>query len=180
DKKIYALLLNNKDLPLQVNKDKYSMIKSLLLAIDSAFAKAGNVPQVRKALINSLVQNILIGSGDKLKKFQNKYKRQPPLFLLIAPGKFCNLKCKGCYANSSAANSEKLSWDTLDRIINEKRELWGSYFTVITGGEPLLCKDGGKTIIDLAKKHKDNYFLMYTNGTLINEEMAEKLAEVGE
>ena len=179
DKKIHASILNNKNFPLQVNKDKYYMSKSIMLAINSAFEKAGNAPQVRKALINSLVQNIFFRKDEYIEKFQRKFNRKPPSFLTIGPSKFCNLKCKGCYANSTSANSEKLSWDILDRIIKEKTKLWGSYFTVITGGEPLLYKDQGKTVIDLAKKYQNNYFLMYSNGTLIDKKTAKKLAEVG-
>ena len=140
DKKAHKALLADKNYPLQVQKDKYYMIRSIMLAIDSAFAKAKNAPQVRKALVNSLVQNIFFRKDKYMENFQKKFNRKPPSFLTIGPCKFCNLKCKGCYANSSSANSEKLSWDILDRIIKEKTELWGSYFTVITGGEPCFIR----------------------------------------
>jgi MoaA/NifB/PqqE/SkfB family radical SAM enzyme len=179
DKRIYSKLLKNKKFPLQVQKDKYYMVRNIILAINKAFGQAGNAPIVRKALINSLVQNIFLNRKFKIKKFEEEFNRTPPSFLTISPGKFCNLKCTGCYANSSSASSEKLDWDVLDKIMTEKTNLWGSYFTVISGGEPLLYKSHGKTIIDLAKKYQNNYFLMYTNGTLIDEEMAKKLAEVG-
>ncbi len=179
DKKVHKNLLADKNYPLQVQKDKYYMTKSIMLAIDSAFEKAKDAPQVRKALINSLVKDIFFRKDKDIENFQKKFNRKPPLFLTIAPGKFCNLKCTGCYANSSSANSEKLSWEILTKIIEEKTKLWGSYFTVITGGEPFLYKDENKTIIDLAKKFNNNYFLVYTNGTLINKKMAKKLAEVG-
>lgn len=89
------------------------------------------------------------------------------------------MKCTGCYANSSSAASEKLDWDIVDKIISEKTRDWGSWFTVVSGGEPLLWKSQGKTVIDLAKKHQDNFFLMYTNSTLIDKKMAKKIAEVG-
>ncbi len=179
DKKIHKSILADKNYPLQVQKDKYYMAKSIMLAINSAFENAKNAPQVRKALVNSLVGDIFFRKNKDIENFQKKFNRRPPLFLTIAPGKFCNLKCTGCYASCSSSNSEKLSWETLTKIIQEKTKLWGSYFTTITGGEPFLYKDEGKTIIDLAKKFNNNYFLVYTNGTLINKEMAKKLAEVG-
>jgi MoaA/NifB/PqqE/SkfB family radical SAM enzyme len=50
---------------------------------------------------------------------------------------------------------------------------------VISGGEPTMWRSQGKGILDLARAHQDNYFLMYTNGTLINETFARELAEVG-
>ena len=37
----------------------------------------------------------------------------------------------------------------------------------------------GKGILDAAEKHPDIFFLMYTNGTLINDRVATRLAEVG-
>lgn len=179
DKKIYRSLLQDKNYPQKVQEDKYYMVRNIILAMNKAFEQANKAPAVRKALVNALVQNIFLKTKPQIKKFEDEFGRQPPVFLTISPGKFCNLKCAGCYANSSSATSEKLEWDVLDRIITEKAGLWGSYFTVISGGEPLLYKSQGKTIIDLAQKHQDNYFLMYTNSTLINKDMAKKLAEVG-
>ena len=181
DKKIRANLLQNKKFPQKVQKDKYYMGRAAMSAINKGFEKANNAPNVRRAVVNALALEVFLKRKRKL--HVEKYKKQhgfgPPLFLTIAANKLCNLKCVGCYANSSSANSEKLSWDVLNRIIKEKTNLWGSYFTAITGGEPLLYQDQGKTIIDLAKEHQDNYFLMYTNGTLITKEIAKKLAEVG-
>jgi len=65
------------------------------------------------------------------------------------------------------------------KIISEKEALWGSYFTVISGGEPLLWRSGGKSLLDIFKKFKHEYFMMYTNGTLIDKKMARQLAELG-
>jgi MoaA/NifB/PqqE/SkfB family radical SAM enzyme len=49
-----------------------------------------------------------------------------------------------------------------------------SLFTIL-GGEPFIRKD----IFDIFKNHPDSYFQVFTNGTLINEEIAEKLLAVG-
>lgn len=178
DKKIKASLLNNKNYPQKVQEDKYYMVRSFIGALNKAL-KQTKARAVHKALINLMIQNILLNSKPQIKKFKEEFGRTPPSFLVISPGKFCNLKCIGCYANSSSSSSEKLDWDVLDRIITEKTNLWGSYFTVISGGEPLLWKSQGKTIIDMAKKHSDNFFLMYTNSTLITKEIAKDLAEAG-
>jgi len=179
DKKIYQSLLENKNYPKKVQEDKYYMARSIILALNKAFEGAEKAPVVRKALVNSLIQNIFLNRNLQAEKFKKDFGRNPPVFLTISPGKFCNLHCIGCYANSSSVSSEKLDWDVLDRIVMEKTNLWGSRFTVISGGEPLLYKSHGKTIIDLAKKYPDNYFLMYTNSTLVDEEMAKKIAEAG-
>ncbi len=67
----------------------------------------------------------------------------------------------------------------MDRIITEAQELWGVGFVVISGGEPLAYCSQGKGVLDAAAKHPDILFLMYTNGTLIDEEMAVRMAELG-
>ncbi|RLE09458.1 MAG: radical SAM protein, partial [Candidatus Aminicenantes bacterium] len=61
----------------------------------------------------------------------------------------------------------------------EQKDLWSSHFTVISGGEPLIYKSEGRDIFDLFADHPDTFFLMYTNGTLIDANTAKKLAEVG-
>jgi MoaA/NifB/PqqE/SkfB family radical SAM enzyme len=55
----------------------------------------------------------------------------------------------------------------------------GIKFIVISGGEPLMYKNEGKTLLDLFEKYNDIFFLVYTNGTLINSTVAKKLAELG-
>lgn len=165
--------------PQRVQEDKYFMAKAIIGAMDKVLDNAKNAPHVRKGIANFLVNVGFNLNNDQVKNFQKEYGRRPPSFLVISPGKFCNLKCTGCYANSSSANSEKLDWDIFDKILTEKTELWGSHFTVISGGEPLLYKSRGKTLLDIVKKHQDNYFLMFTNGTLIDRAMAKKIAEVG-
>jgi len=182
DKKIYEkfVKVNKTNRPLRVQMDKYQMIHNLLKAIDKYLNKTVSKSSWSK-ILESLGKNVLVNKRGKniIEKFEEIHGFAPPTFLLISPGKFCNLRCKGCYAVSSEKTSEKLDYHILSRIISEKRELWGSYFTVISGGEPFLYKSEGKGIIDLAAEHNDNYFLVYTNGTLIDEKMAEKLAEVG-
>ena len=179
EKRTHSRLLRNHSFPRQVQEEKYYMGRAMISAMDEIFQRAKDAPQVRRALINSLVLNVLLKRKSRIEEFGKEFGFGPPGFLVIGPGKFCNLKCIGCYANSSSNAPEKLDWEILNRIITEKTELWGSCFTVITGGEPTLYESQGKTIIDLGKEHQDNYFLMYTNGTLIDREMARKLAEVG-
>jgi len=97
------------------------------MSLDKAL-KQTKAPAVRKAIINSMIQNIFLKNKPQIKKFEEEFGRTPPGFLLISPGKFCNLKCIGCYANSSSASSEKLDWDIVDRIITEKNQSLGFLF----------------------------------------------------
>lgn len=179
DERLKQTLLSYKKYPAHVQEDKYYMARNLIHTANNAYINARTAPGIKKALLNSFAINIYLKKKESLKRFQNEFGRNPPSFLTISPSKFCNLKCTGCYANSSSKATESLDWDVLDRIMTEKTNLWNSYFTVISGGEPFLYKSQSKTILDLARNHPENYFLVYTNGTLIDKQMAKELADVG-
>ncbi|MBL7075299.1 radical SAM protein [candidate division KSB1 bacterium] len=181
EKKIYHTLVERNDSggPRRVQEDKYYMLRNMLHSINRALENMRVSPSVRRGLIRVLVGNVLLEDNATRRAFEETHGFGVPFFLLISPTKRCNLRCIGCYASSCAANAEKLDYETADRILTEKRELWGSHFTVISGGEPLMWESEGKDLIDVAAKHSDQYFLMYTNGTLIDEKMAQRMAEVG-
>jgi MoaA/NifB/PqqE/SkfB family radical SAM enzyme len=58
----------------------------------------------------------------------------------------------------------------MDEIIRDSKKD-GSFFFGILGGEPLLKTD----VFDLIAKHPDAYFQIFTNGTLLTKEVAEKM-----
>ncbi len=181
DKKIYHAFVekNSSGSPIRCQEDKYYMLRNMLNSINRALENKRVSPSVRRGLIKILVGKVLLESNTTIRAFNETHGFGAPGFLLISPTKRCNLRCIGCYASSSSANAEKLDYDTVDRILTEKKELWGSHFTVISGGEPLMWRSEGKDLIDLAAQHSDQYFLMYTNGTLIDEKMAQRMAEAG-
>jgi len=72
-----------------------------------------------------------------------------------------------------------LDYRIFSRLIHEQINLWNAHFTVISGGEPFLYRDGTKDLLDIAREHRDNYFLVFTNGTLIDDRLASDLAKVG-
>jgi MoaA/NifB/PqqE/SkfB family radical SAM enzyme len=181
EKKSYQILVEKTDSPCprKAQEEKFYILRNLLLAGDKA-TKNGNLsPEVRKKLLKLFIGKVVLGDNDNRRDFGKRYGYRPPGFLTISPGKACNLQCTGCYASSSASNPEKLDYAMVDRIIDEKTNMWGSHFTVISGGEPLMWRSEGKDILDIAEKHNDNYFLMYTNGTLISKKVAQRMAEVG-
>ncbi len=145
----------------------------------------GNISsKVTKRIIESFLGSVLLRnksskSIESRMMFKEKYGVNPPTFITISPTKRCNLKCVGCYATSCPTSESTLSWDVLDRVIDDAYTNMGIRFFVISGGEPLMYRSDGKTILDLAEKWDDCYFLMYTNGTLINEGTANKIMELG-
>lgn len=98
---------------------------------------------------------------------------RPPFFFVVSPTMRCNLKCYGCYAGEYEQGFG-LSHEVLDRIITEAQEL-AIHFITFSGGEPFIRKD----LLDLYEKHREVIFQVYTNGTLIDEEMAKRLARLG-
>jgi MoaA/NifB/PqqE/SkfB family radical SAM enzyme len=179
EKKFYkAYVEENIRFPRKVQEDKFMMARNMMWAIDRVIEK-GNISQAVLPKFLSAFGKVWLRGSVNRAKFREEHGMEPPVFLTLSPTKFCNLQCTGCYANSSKAAEEKLPYQIVDRIVTEKTELWGSHFTVLSGGEPSLYQSDGKTVIDLAAEHNDNLFLMYTNGTTINEKMAQRLAEAG-
>lgn len=165
--------------PPKVQEDRFFMLRNLFRSIESGVSRNLISPNVRKKIVRGFIYRTILASSDIIPAFIKEHGRWPPLFVTISPAGRCNLACKGCYAASNPKEEANLDWDVLCWIIRQKNRLWGSFFTVISGGEPLLYESNGKTIIDLAIEFPDEYFLMYTNGTLIDEKKAEVLAEAG-
>ena len=110
-------------------------------------------------------------------RFMQENGCRPPWFIVIAPGRACNQHCPGCYADANSG-SPVLPWDVLDRVISEARELWGVPLIVLSGGEPLLYRSEGRDVLDAVEKHSDCMFLMFTNGTLIDRDVARRMARL--
>ncbi len=118
-------------------------------------------------------------SQEAAQKYREKYGINPPAFCTISPTQKCNLHCSGCYAASHARTLASLPYWIVERLVREMRDILGASFIVISGGEPFLWKDGEKNLISLAEEFNDMFFLVYTNGTLLDEPMAKKLLEIG-
>jgi len=156
----------------------WAMYKSYVRNIDK-----GNISsKVTKRIFESFLNSVMLRkntANEARQIFQNKHGMLPPTFITISPTKKCNLKCIGCYAASSPAAETTMNWTLLNRIIEDAYSSMGMRFFVISGGEPLLYKSEDRTILDLAERWSDCFFLMYTNGTLINENIASRMADLG-
>jgi MoaA/NifB/PqqE/SkfB family radical SAM enzyme len=126
----------------------------------------------KKAIINFMVNFIVLGRTIRDRK-EKELGIHIPNFLVISPTMRCNLHCKGCYA-SAYSKEDDLSFEVLDRVINEAKEL-GMYFFTFSGGECFVRPD----LLDLWQKHDDCFFHVYTNGTLLDEKVTDRLAEMG-
>jgi radical SAM protein with 4Fe4S-binding SPASM domain len=97
----------------------------------------------------------------------------------------CNLLCRHCY--QSGNRKGELSFDEVRDGISEFSDLFGSWSSLyrlplsprftITGGEPLLRRDLAEIIGLIAQRGWQPFLL--TNGTLIDDERACRLRDIG-
>ena len=131
-------------------------------------------PNVQRGIMVSfLTNNFILGMARK-RAFHERENLRPPDLFVISPSMRCNLGCYGCYAGMYQKTDDLLSFETIDRVFNEAKEI-GIHFVVVSGGEPFFRKD----LLDIFSTHNDIFFQVYTNGTLIDEQMAERLGELG-
>lgn len=111
-------------------------------------------------------------------KFQRIREGRFPLSGSLEVTHRCNLRCQHCYVNlpasDEAAKNKELSSEEIFRVIDEAAEC-GLLSLLLTGGEPLLRHDF-KEIYRYCKR-KGIFITLYTNGTLIDSEMGDFLAE---
>jgi MoaA/NifB/PqqE/SkfB family radical SAM enzyme len=110
-----------------------------------------------------------------VQKFKRRLKRGEyfPPFLYIAITNSCNLRCQGCWVDV-AAPQQKIEIDALDEMINEAKALGNSFFGLV-GGEPLMHPD----LLTVLEHHPDAYFQIFTNGHLLDDELAKELRRLG-
>lgn len=130
-------------------------------------------PRCREKLIQNFLINSTFHGQTKRKAFAEKEGFSPPWFFVISPSMTCNFRCTGCYAGQYSKKDD-LPFEVFDRVIKEGKEL-GIHFYTISGGEPFFRKD----LLKIFAKHHDCYFLVYTNGSLIDKKLAKKLAGLG-
>jgi MoaA/NifB/PqqE/SkfB family radical SAM enzyme len=175
-----AIVENNPDnRPKRVQEVKYNYMMALLQGVMRGLDKGFISRKVTKRVLQVFFEHVLLEHEHTKEEVVKKLGFSPPLFVVISPTGKCNLRCKGCYAASDNTNHASLSYDVFNRIIKEQQDLWNSHFTVISGGEPFLWKDGDFTFLDMVAEHSSQFFMVYTNGTLITEDVAKRIAELG-
>jgi len=152
-------------------KEERDFMENLLVNLKRKVPEVA--PNVREKVMMNLVNNAMIQGQPKRRDFASKYGINPPNHLVMSPTMTCNLKCFGCYAWQYSKKND-LPIDVCDRIIKEGNDL-GLFFFVITGGEPFYWDH----LWDFLEKHNDSFFQIYTNGQLIDDAAAKKLAELG-
>jgi len=127
----------------------------------------------RQRMATNLFVNVIVVGADKRDRILDQEGLYPPAVVVISPTMRCNLRCYGCYAGEHSKEDD-LDIDVFNRVIEEAKEL-GAYFITISGGEPFVYEG----LLETFKRQPDAFFHMYTNGTMIDNDMSKNLAELG-
>ncbi|MBL7196801.1 MAG: radical SAM protein [Candidatus Omnitrophica bacterium] len=106
--------------------------------------------------------------------YQKATKKLIPLYCLFGLTFNCNLNCIHCYVIKQR-NREELTKNEIFNILDQLADA-GCLYLVFSGGEPLLRND----FFDIASYAKDKNFALklFTNGTLINESIADRIKKI--
>jgi len=182
DDYIYKSMVNDDSDDLrQVQIKRYQFLSAMLHCVNRNIDKDYVSGKIIEKIVDVFVQNNLIrkdhSCNQAVEEFEEKYGELPPTFIVFSPTQKCNLKCIGCYAGSGADTAATIPYPIVDRVIREVHDLFGGRFITISGGEPFLYRSEGKTLLDIYEKYDDMLFLVYTNGTVIDEAVARRLAK---
>jgi len=130
-------------------------------------------PRCRDRFIECLIVNTLLRGVDKRKELMASTGMNAPTTILMSPTMRCNLTCEGCYAAEYSPDQD-LDRSLLQKIVDEGNDM-GVYLFTMLGGEPFMYDE----LLDFARDNKDAYFQVFTNGTLLDDDMIDELAKVG-
>ncbi|WP_126992273.1 radical SAM protein [Thermosipho globiformans] len=148
-------------------QEEHPMIKKWI----EIFQKSS--PKCTEKIINNLIINEWAIGEPLRQKNMEKEKVVLPKLGVISPTYACNLNCIGCYAGLYGRKYE-LSKEEVRSVLKQGEEL-GIFFWIITGGEPFYWPH----LLEILEEFDQHYFMIYSNGILINEEKAKKLSELG-
>jgi MoaA/NifB/PqqE/SkfB family radical SAM enzyme len=130
-------------------------------------------PKNRTVIFDTLFNNAWFMGNRKRDQFEKEHGFRPPFVMILSPTWQCNLKCAGCYTLGYQRHPG-LSYDLVKRILRECTDM-GLHFITILGGEPFMYPH----LFQMIEEHPNIFFQVYTNGTLMTREKAEKIRDLG-
>ena len=131
-------------------------------------------PNYAKKFLLNLGYEAFFRGTKTIRANREKYNCNIPWLILFDPTDACNLHCVGCWSGTYG-HKNNMSYEDMDKIVTQGKEL-GTYLYFMTGGEPTVRK---ADILKLAEKHNDCMFGLFSNSTLIDEELCKKIVELG-
>ncbi len=130
-------------------------------------------PNVRKRFVAGMMANLFMRDPEYTTSLLEEKGISSPTVILISPSMRCNLKCVGCYA-SEYDDEDELTEEQVEDIINQGEAI-GTRVFVMLGGEPIVWKP----LMDIIERHPQSVFMVFTNATMINDRMADRIVELG-
>ena len=130
-------------------------------------------PQNSRSLFETLFYRAWFLGGKKRDQFEVEHGFRPPFVMILSPTLHCNLRCKGCYTLGYGTKPE-LPYELVKRVLAECQEI-GIHFITVLGGEPFVYPN----LFQMIEEHPGIFFQVYTNGTLMTREKANRLSELG-
>jgi len=130
-------------------------------------------PNVRKNYLANMIASLFFRDQEACDRIRTRYGFNPPSVMLISPTMRCNYRCLGCYAGEHSRDDD-MPPDVFDRVVSEAEAI-GIKFMPVLGGEPFVYGP----LLEVFEKHPKACFQPYTNGSLIDREMAQKLVALG-
>ena len=129
-------------------------------------------PKNRTTIFHTLFNNGWFIGSKKRDQFEKKHGFRLPFVMILSPTWQCNLKCSGCYTLGYQRHPG-LPYDLVKRILMECMDM-GLYFVTVLGGEPFVWP----YLFQMIEDHPQIFFQIYTNGTLITREKAERIRDL--
>lgn len=128
-----------------------------------------------KRLLWKFIYNFGWQGMRSVQKFKKRLKRGEhfPAFLFISVTNNCNLSCQGCWATPTKP-PRQIAPGMLKKLIDDSKQQGVRFFGIL-GGEPLLYPE----LFEIFAQHPDCYFLLFTNGTMIDQQTAHEMRMVG-
>ena len=131
--------------------------------------------EVPPRLLSRFVVGGALGSVRSIQRFERRLRRgEPyfPAFVFISITNACMLRCKGCWVTQKPICH--MTTGCFEQIVRDARAQGCRLFGIL-GGEPLLHPEWTA----LLARFPDCYFQLYTNGLLLDDAVAQRLASLG-
>lgn len=155
----------------------------IIYTIINHICKLFNIPRsdIKKMLSNPLIRKSILNVAETVAEFgvsKPMVFAEPLMVVWNITGR-CNLRCKHCYEDAGVLSKglpEELSEEEKIKLMEEITKTNIPTFA-FAGGEPLMDPSFWK-LAEIGKK-AGLYMSINTNGTLITEEVAERLKDIG-
>ncbi len=162
------------------NKESFDKVREILKDPNNRWMKMiNNILEntdknvAKMTLLNLGYESFLCGTKT-IRENRKKYHCNIPWLILFDPTQACNMHCVGCWSGTYGHKSF-LTFEEMDKIVTQGKEL-GVHLYMLTGGEPMVKKND---VLKLMAKHQDCQFAAYSNSTLIDQDLCDKIKKLG-